>query len=202
MWVIKIGGSLTSGDDALLPRWLELVAQLGGGRTVLVAGGGALAGQVRAAQVRWRCDDLAAHNMAVLAMAQNAYLLQSLQPALQLARGEPDLRNVLRRGRAAVWLPFELLRERADETTSWEVTSDSIALGLAKRLRAERLVIVKSCAVDGARTHAELAQAGVLDARFASLARGAPCAIDIVERGAIERVRALLIGGEARVGAN
>jgi hypothetical protein len=41
----------------------------------------------------------------------------------------------------------------------------------------------------------------VLDARFASLARGAACAIDIVERGAIERVRAQLIGGEARIGA-
>ena len=198
MWVIKIGGSLNG--DALLPRWLELVAQLGGGRVVLVPGGGAFADQARAAQSRWGCDDVAAHNMAVLAMAQTGCLLQALQPALQPARSETEMRAVLRRGRSAVWLPFELLRERADAITSWDVSSDSLALGLAQRLNAERLLLVKSCVVDPSLTHAQLAEAGVLDRRFATLAEEAALPVDILQRDELARARAMLIG-EARASA-
>ena len=69
MWVVKIGGSLNT--DPLLPEWLELLVQLGGGRVTLVCGGGAFANEVRRAQARWRFDDLAAHNMAVTSMAHD-----------------------------------------------------------------------------------------------------------------------------------
>ena len=72
MWVVKLGGSLNS--DPVLPQWLELLAELGGGRVIVVCGGGAFADEVRRAQAHWHFDDLPAHNMAVLAMAQTAYL--------------------------------------------------------------------------------------------------------------------------------
>ena len=109
------------------------------------------------------------------------------------------MRAVLRRGRSAVWLPFELLRERADAITSWDVSSDSLALGLAQRLNAERLLLVKSCAVDPSLTHAQLAEAGVLDRRFATLAEAA-LPVDILQRDELARARAMLIG-EARASA-
>ena len=198
MWVIKIGGSLSG--DPLLPRWLELITQLGGGRSVIVAGGGGFADRVRDTQARWRFDGVAAHNMAVLAMAQTAYLLHGLHPALQPARSEGEIRAALRRGRTALWLPFELLRDAADAITSWEVSADSLALGLAQRLDAERLVLVKSCPVDATLSHAELAEAGVLDRRFAALARDAAPPIEIFERSELDRARAMLIG-DVRVGA-
>ena len=41
MWVVKIGGSLN--NDPVLTQWLELLAQLGGGRVTLVCGGGGFA---------------------------------------------------------------------------------------------------------------------------------------------------------------
>ena len=110
------------------------------------------------------------------------------------------MRAVLRRGRSAVWLPFELLRERADAITSWDVSSDSLALGLAQRLNAERLLLVKSCAVDPSLTHAQLAEAGVLDRRFATLAEEAALPVDILQRDELARARAMLIG-EARASA-
>ena len=72
MWVVKLGGSLN--NDPLLPEWLELLAQLGGGRVTLVCGGGGFADEVRRSQDLWKFDDLAAHNMAVLAMAQSGKL--------------------------------------------------------------------------------------------------------------------------------
>ncbi len=192
MWVVKIGGSLNS--DPLLPQWLELLANLGGGRVTLVCGGGAFADEVRRAQSQWRFDDLPAHNMAVLAMAQTAYLAHGLQPELRLATSKADIRQVLHSGHTALWVPLECMRDRPGATTTWDNSSDSIALDLARKLNAERLVVVKSCAVDPAASLAELGEAGVLDRRFASIATGVAFPIDIVHRAELARMRSLLLG--------
>jgi len=193
MWVVKLGGSLNC--DPLLPQWLEMLAQLGGGRVTVVGGGGDFADAVRRSQALWRFDDLAAHNMAILAMVQSAYLMRALCPALMMARGDVDIRRVLHLGRAAVWSPAELLREQVDADTNWDVTADSIALGLARRLNAERLVLVKSCAVDATVSLPELGAAGVLDRRFASAAADAVFPIEIVSRSALAQVRGRLLAG-------
>ena len=192
MWVVKIGGSVMG--DPLLPEWLALLARLGGGRVTVVCGGGGLADEVRRVQARWGIDDLSAHNMAVLAMAQNAWLAHGLQPALELAATEAEIRRVLHAGRVAVWLPFEWVRSQASEQTNWGTTSDSIALDLARTLNAERLVVVKSCEIDPSLTLDQLGEAGVLDARFAATARSAAFPIDIVHKAETAQMHALLIG--------
>ena len=194
MWVVKLGGSLER--DALLPRWLELLAELGGGRVVIVPGGGGFADQARAAQTWWRLDDLPAHNMAVLGMAQSAAMMQGLCPALQTATGDEQIRNVLRRGRTALWLPLELLREQRDELTHWGVTSDSLALWLAGRLRAGRLLLVKSCAIDPALSLRELGEAGVVDAEFAARAASTGVPVEMLHRTELGRARGLLRSAE------
>ena len=152
MWVVKLGGSLNT--DALLPEWLQLLAQLGGGRVTIVCGGGGFADEVRRAQAIWRFDDLNAHNMALLAMAQTAYLARGLNPDLRLAANLAEIRQVLHGGYTALWLPLERLSETPGPDASWDVTSDSLALDLAQQLNAERLVLVKSCAIDPAASHA------------------------------------------------
>lgn len=192
MWVVKLGGSLIG--DPLLPEWLALLAQLGGGRVTVVCGGGSFADEVRRVQSHWRIDDLAAHNMAVLAMAQTTWLAHGLQPSLELAATEAELRRVLHAGRAAAWLPFEWLRAQASDDTNWGLTSDSIALELARTLNAERLVIVKSCTIDRRQTLEQLGEAGVLDTRFAATARNAAFPIDLVHKSEMAKMRALLIG--------
>jgi 5-(aminomethyl)-3-furanmethanol phosphate kinase len=192
MWIVKVGGSLSA--SAQLPAWLELLAQLGGGRVTLVCGGGRFADEVRRTQSHWQFDDLAAHNMAVLAMAQTAYLLQALNPALQLARSESEIHRVLHKGRAAVWLPTDRLREQPDAHTNWDVTSDSIALDLARRLNAERLVLVKPCPIDPLLTLVQHGEAGVVDRRFAAWAEGAAFPIELLNEADLPRMRSLLIG--------
>jgi 5-(aminomethyl)-3-furanmethanol phosphate kinase len=192
MWVVKLGGSLTG--DPLLAQWLALLAQLGGGRVTVVCGGGRFADEVRHAQALWQFDDTAAHNMAVLAMAQTAYMAQSLNPQLQLASSEAEIRRVLHGGHTAVWLPMEWIRAQADALANWDLTADSMAVHLARQLNAERLVMVKSCAIDSAATLAQLSQQGVLDQRFASIAAGAAFPISIVHKSALDSVRSLLIG--------
>ena len=192
MWIVKLGGSLTT--SPMLPAWLDLLAQCGGGRVTVVCGGGSFADEVRRAQAHWKIGDLSAHNMAVLAMAQTAHLMHGLNPALQLTRSKADIRRVLHNGRTALWLPFELQRDQPDTNTNWEVTSDSIALDLARRMNAERLVVVKSCEIDPKASLAALAEAGVLDRRFEAMADGAAFPINIVHHSELGRMRALLLG--------
>ncbi|MBK6850249.1 MAG: aspartate kinase [Burkholderiales bacterium] len=193
MWVVKLGGSLNA--DLLLPRWLALLGGLGGGRVAVVAGGGEFADTVRAAQGRWRFDDLAAHNMAVLAMAQTTLMMSSLEPALQLASQTHEITQVLQTGRTALWWPLEALRPAASADTSWDVSSDSLALALARRLNAERLVLVKSCEVAPGDSLDALSAAGIVDARFPHWAREVDFPIDVVSRSDIDKVRAGLLSG-------
>lgn len=194
-WVVKLGGSLNA--DPLLPKWLEALTQLGGGRVVLVCGGGRFAEAVREHQSHWQFNDLAAHNMALLAMVQTAYFLHALNPALRMAGSDADAQRVLRLGKTALWTPLALLAERADDGTNWSVTSDSIALALAQRLGAERLVLVKSCAVDAAMSLAQLGEAGVVDTRFASLAAQGEVPVSLLQHDAPQAMRALLLADPA-----
>ena len=192
MWVVKLGGSLTT--DPALPQWLDLLAQLGGGRVTIVAGGGHLADEVRRVQALWQFNDLAAHNMAVLAMAQTGYQLHAMNPVLQLATRRSDIAGVLHKGRTAIWLPFELQRDVPDPRTHWGATSDTIALDLARDLNAERLVVVKSCAIDPSHSLAQLGAAGVLDEGFDGSARGMAFPIEIMDKSELSRMRSLLLG--------
>ena len=197
MWVIKIGGSLAS--DPRLPVCLQMLATLGGGRVTVVPGGGCFADLVRRAQAHWHFDDLVAHNMAVLGMAQMAQMLHGIEPRLPLVDGEAGIREALRSGRSALWQPLSLLRQAPDELTSWDVSSDSLALWLARRLNAERLVVLKACSVDPALGFEQLAELGVLDRRFAGWARDAAFPIEVLSCSDIDALRSRLVGGDAPV---
>jgi 5-(aminomethyl)-3-furanmethanol phosphate kinase len=193
MWVVKLGGSLSR--DSRLPHWLHMLAEFGGGRVTVVPGGAGFAEAVRDAQAHWGFDDVAAHNMAVLAMAQTAQMLHALERRLVMVTDEDGIRSTLHSGKPALWLPLSLLRDAPDQLTSWEVTSDSLALWLARRLNAERLVVVKACELDPGHTIADLGATGVLDVRFGHWASDAAFVIEVVQGDEIERVRDALLGG-------
>jgi 5-(aminomethyl)-3-furanmethanol phosphate kinase len=193
MWVVKLGGSLTR--DSSLLDWLRMLAEYGGGRVAIVPGGADFADTVRKLQRRWKFDELAAHNMATLAMAQTALMLHSLEPRLVLAAQDAEIRAALHAGRPALWLPYAALRDAPDTLTSWEVTGDSLALWLARRLNVERLVLVKSCAVPQGRSLAQLSEAGVVDLRFPHWAIEAPFPIEVVQHDQLGTLRDALVGG-------
>jgi aspartokinase-like uncharacterized kinase len=192
MWVVKLGGSLN--ESPLFAQWLELLVQLGGGRVALVCGGGRFADEVRRSQAHWRFADLPAHNMAVLAMAQSSWMALGLAPKLHPARSDADIRRVLHSGHTALWLPLERLRDEADADTHWGHTSDSIALDLARQLSAERMVVVKSCAIKPGAGLTALSASGVLDIGFAQRAVDAPFPIDVIHGAELARMRSMLLG--------
>jgi len=195
MWVVKIGGSLAK--DPLLVDWLEQLSDLGGGRVVIVPGGGGYADGARLAQAEWHLNDVVAHNMAILGMGQFAFMLQGLCPDLVLSADERELERAVHSGRVALWMPLQLLRREADELTTWDVTSDSLALWLANRLNAERVILVKSCAIPvttpAPDEWAVLAADGIVDRRFPTLAPDAPYPIHLLERTELVLLRELLL---------
>ncbi|WP_454735890.1 amino acid kinase family protein [Cupriavidus necator] len=191
MWVVKIGGSVAR--DPLLRDWLQDLSELGGGRIVVVPGGGGFADQVREHHAVWAFDEVVAHNMAVLAMVQYGMMMNGLCPGLSLAVDERDIQRVLREAGVAVWLPFALLREQADELTCWDVTSDSIAAWLSNRLNAEKLVLVKSCPLAPDSTLQDHIEQQVVDRQFSRHTRGAPYPITLLHKSDLARMRDLLL---------
>ncbi len=191
MWVVKIGGSLS--HDPALRRWLTEFAQVGGGRVVIVPGGGDFADKVRQYQAEWHFNDLAAHNMCLLAMTQYALLMQGLLPELVLASSEAKIRRALRDGRVAIWVPTALMRDTPDSMSNWDTTSDSLAAWLSTMLNAERLMLVKSCPIDVDEPLESLAANGIVDRRFVSYVNDANYLVEIYNKDDMELMRDRLL---------
>jgi 5-(aminomethyl)-3-furanmethanol phosphate kinase len=157
--VVKLGGAQALGGR--LGEWLEAIFPHAG-RLVVVPGGGPFADVVRVTQAQMGFDDVAAHEMAMMAMSQFGRALVSLRPGFELADSEAALRNALRRGRTPIWSPVSMALA-AGLKASWDLTSDSLAVWLAGQLDAERLILVKHGAPGSA---AELVRGGVVDPLF------------------------------------
>ena len=142
MWVIKIGGSLLGSPE--LERWLELFVKYSDGNIIIVPGGGIFANAVRDAQKLTKISDACAHKLAVLAMDQFGLLLSNLNPLLATAKTECEIDERTWQHRAIVWLPSHMVLADDSIPQSWDVTSDSLAAWLAKKLDAKQLVLVKS----------------------------------------------------------
>lgn len=174
-WVVKLGGSLH--DSPYLRSWLKVVAAATA-PVVIVPGGGPFADTVRVAQKRLRFSDSAAHGMALLAMDQYGLAMIDLIGGLQPAATLKSIAACLRSGGAAIWLPTATALGQSDIAENWDVTSDSLALWLAHRLRARGLLLVKAARLpNGPRSAAELAHRGIIDAAFPRMlaSRDLPC---------------------------
>ena len=125
-------------------KWLSIIIEFGRGKLVIVPGGGSFAAQVREAQKKWRFDDKAAHQMALLAMEQTAHLLKSIEPDLSLTDSIKDIEEIVNQNKVPVWLPCKIIDRSQELSSNWDVTSDSLALWLAGKLKAEHTMLVKS----------------------------------------------------------
>jgi aspartokinase-like uncharacterized kinase len=191
MWVVKIGGSLS--HDPMLRSWLDQLTEIGGGRVVIVPGGGDFADKVREYQREWQFGDLAAHNMCLLAMTQYALLMQGMLPELVLTPSEAKIRRVLRDGRVAVWVPTLLMRDAPDAMTNWDTTSDSLAAWVSTMLNAERLTLVKSCPIARGEPLESLASSGVVDRRFVDYVNDANFIVELFNKHDVALMRDRLL---------
>ncbi len=142
MWVVKIGGSLLGSPE--LERWLEIFVKYSDGNIIIVPGGGIFADAVREAQKLTKISDACAHKLAVMAMDQFALVLANINPLLAIARTECEIDERTWQHRAIVWMPSHMVLSDDSIPQSWDVTSDSLAAWLAKKLNAKQLILVKS----------------------------------------------------------
>ena len=176
MWVVKLGGSLQFSEQ--LPMWLSEIAEHGGGKVVIVPGGGAFADQVRRAQQYWHFDDLVAHHMALLAMEQYGLMMQAMDQRLEVSDSTQGIMSILKAGKVAIWLPTRMVMQDREITPGWDITADSLAAWLARTLQAQRLVLVKSVELGaGAHPVSDLIQRGLLDRAFNRMTDGLECEI-------------------------
>jgi dihydroneopterin aldolase len=179
--VVKLGGSVVRSSE--LPAWLDVIAA-SPRPIVVVPGGGALADEVRASQAELGFGDGAAHRMALLAMDRLAWAVAGLRTGFEVGDTEDALRHSLEQGRVAVWAPYSLVANRRDIPQSWTVTSDSLALWLARRLGAERCYVIKSIQRRCAEFSAEqLARDGVVDEAFPAMFKDANLPAFLLGRG-------------------
>jgi dihydroneopterin aldolase len=165
--VVKLGGSLAG--SAELGAWLEVLGRAGGGRAIVVPGGGPFADQVRAAQRSLGFDDGTAHHLAILAMEQFGRVLAALGSGLVPADSRRAVERALAAGKVAVWLPARMTLGRPEIAESWAVTSDSLAAWLAGVLGVRHLALVKSAAPPPGPVAAdELARRGLVDPMFSA----------------------------------
>jgi len=167
--IVKLGGSLAEGPS--LPSWLAVLTRHGGGRCVVVPGGGGFADAVRAAQAALGFSDRAAHCMALLAMEQSALMLADLAPLLAPCAEPDEIAACLAAGRIPVWLPSRMALADRAIPESWDVTSDSLAAWLAGMLGLRQLVLVKSAPPPEPATAERLAAAGYVDPMLPDLLR-------------------------------
>jgi aspartokinase-like uncharacterized kinase len=192
LWIVKLGGSLA--DVPVLALWLDALAA-GGGRIVLVPGGGPFADVVRAAQRQWDFDDATAHRLAIMAMEQYGWMLAGLEPQLQPVASAAAIRRVLRQGGVPVWLPCRMTLGRPDIPESWDMTSDSLAAWLAARLGARGLLLVKSVPVADGSTVEVLAASGVVDPLLPTFLRRGVDQCRCIDAGSHAAMKAALQAG-------
>jgi aspartokinase-like uncharacterized kinase len=175
--VFKVGGSLL-GWPPLPHRLAECLGRfqaVGGGRVVLIAGGGAACDWLRRLDQTYRLGEVMAHRLALHCLDWTAEILAALVPGGQVARNREGLERAWRAGSVPVLATRGFL-ESVDGLTcsplpeSWDLTSDSIAARIAECLGADRLVLLKSARLPEGAGREEAARLGLVDPLFPRLA--------------------------------
>src|SRR5262249_13975254 len=135
--------------------------------------------------------------MAILAMAQFAEAIASLDDRLVLADSAEAIAAALERRKPALWNPIPLALDPAI-LHHWDVTSDSLAAWLARRLGAAHLILVKQGGRQPPPLDAEtLAEHGLVDRAFPQMSRGM-AGLWIADRDALPALRLVADGGDPR----
>jgi len=140
---------------------------------VLVCGGGPFSNAVRDTQKIMRFNDIAAHEMALLAMEQYAIALNNLFE-LELASSTSEIQKLHDKGRIALWRPSTMTLQASELSPSWNTTSDSLSAWLADQLSARALILIKSIDIKTTNTISELVANEIVDRSFQDYLKKTP----------------------------
>jgi len=170
-YVLKVGGSLFDLPD-LSDRLQALISSIDA-RCWIVAGGGGFANEVRRLDTIHHWPPELSHRLGMAAMSLGAEMIASMSSRYRLVttlQAEPDADDgtvhVVDAFRVPGWEQLP---------ASWEMTSDSIAVWVARQLNAKGLLLAKSVDLPtGVPDLPALAALGLIDGYFPHFAGGIP----------------------------
>ncbi|MFH1787951.1 MAG: hypothetical protein ABH834_01065 [Candidatus Altiarchaeota archaeon] len=143
--LIKVGGSLMR-EPGVLDAVLGKVSDISSERhIILVAGGGALADEVRRLDSTFKLPAEVSHRMALIALDQNGLVLSS---KIKQSHVTSELESIKGKGcGVSVFLPSDFALSEEAISNSWDFTSDSVAAYTAGCIGLSQLILLKD--VDG-----------------------------------------------------
>ncbi len=145
--VVKVGGSLTLKPKKLRQLSLKLSELAEKHAMIIIPGGGEFADVVRKMDKTFALSNQTSHRMAILGMDQYGLLLTDLIHNSRPADSLESVKVILESGKLSILLPSMMVFDDDDLENSWDVTSDSIAVHIAKKLNTRRVLLITD--VDG-----------------------------------------------------
>jgi aspartokinase-like uncharacterized kinase len=145
--VVKVGGSLATYPEKLKRLCTKLNEIAKKQKLLIVPGGGEFADTVRKHDKRFALSRVASHRMAILGMDQYGLLLSDLTPNSCVVCSLDEAKKAADAGKLPVFLPSQLMLNEDPLENSWDVTSDSIAVYIAGKIGAGKVLLITD--VDG-----------------------------------------------------
>ena len=145
--LVKVGGSLAVYPEKLRTLCVKISEISKEHKLIVVPGGGEFADVVRRLDKRFHLSCNMSHRMAILGMDQYGLLLSDLIPRSVTADKLEEVKFFLDSSKLPIFLPSNLLVREDPLENSWAVTSDSIAVYIASRMKVTKVLLVKD--VDG-----------------------------------------------------
>jgi aspartokinase-like uncharacterized kinase len=166
MIVLKVGGSLFPRPN-LAAELRQIIAEQSEA-VMLVPGGGELAEAIRAFDRQHHLGESASHFLALQTLSITARFLQHLLPEANLV---PNLETT---AKLSILDCDEYFRDDPSIPQSWGITSDSLALIVAQRSTARKLILCKSLERPANTDWEELSNLNMIDSEFPRLYRDCP----------------------------
>jgi aspartokinase-like uncharacterized kinase len=145
--IVKVGGSIAAQPDKLRALCKKLSEVSKRYSLVVVPGGGEFADAVRQLDARFQLSKQASHRMAILGMDQYGLVLSDLITDSVTVDTLEKAKKAAEDRKPPIFLPSRLVILEDPLENSWDVTSDSIALYIAHRLHADKVLLITD--VDG-----------------------------------------------------
>jgi len=146
--VFKIGGKIlenTSNIKSTFSQLTQLYEEKILHKIIILPGGGSFANFVRKLDEDLQIGDDLAHWIAIYSMNYNGIILNRKYPDLEAIEELKTFQDA--KQMFCIFLPYSFLREDDTLPHNWDVTSDSIALYIANKLKLSRCFLIKN--VDG-----------------------------------------------------
>ncbi|MFX0004384.1 MAG: hypothetical protein ACFE9C_04535 [Candidatus Hodarchaeota archaeon] len=146
--IFKIGGKILEDLDNLkstISQLEQIYEENLISKIIIIPGGGSFANFIRKIYSELKFTEEIAHWMGIISMNYNGLELTKKFPNLQIIESYEKLKE--KKKSLCIFLPYEFIKANDKLPHSWDVTSDSIALFIAKELELNECFLIKD--VDG-----------------------------------------------------